>query len=130
MSYEILLKSLWSDIYDPQKNFDETFEHYFHKNYSQCINGVQLNRNEYKTHVLEQRKNMTLHHIEYKHILEQENQLFALYYPEGTNNHNQPIRGEVIAYFQFEGQHILHTHGQVRLIQGNLADVGMKEENA
>ncbi len=85
-----------------------------------------MNRTEYMHHVLEQKKNMMIDTIDYKHILEKENELFAIYYPKGKNINNHPMEAEVIAYFHFENQQIFRIHGQVRLLKGDLADVDMK----
>ena len=43
------------------------------------------------------------------------------------NDYICPFEAEVIAYFCFESQQVLRIHGQVRLIQGDLADMDMKE---
>ena len=123
MIYTELLKNIWNTLYDPQKDVIETVEKYFHPNYEQCINGVILNRDGYIPHVLEQKKNVTIDAIDYKYIMEKENELFAIYYPRGKNLNNLPIEAEVIAYFQFEKQQVIKIHGQVRLIKGNLAEV-------
>ena len=126
MTYTDLLKTIWTAVYDPKADTQQTIEKYFHHRYEQSINGITLNRTEYIQHVMEQKKNMVINTIEYKHVLEKGNELFALYYPKGKNNHNLPIEGEVIIYVRFEGQQILSMHGQVRLIKGELADVDMK----
>ncbi len=84
-----------------------------------------MHRDEYIHHVLEQKKNMTIDTIDYKHIMEKGNELFAIYYPRGKNINNLPVEAEVIAYFRFENQRIFRIHGMVRLIKGNLADVDM-----
>jgi hypothetical protein len=126
MDYTELLKNTWDSLYDPKKDIIETIDKFFHKDYEQCINGVHLNRTEYIHHVIEQRKNMLINTIDYKHILEKENELFAIYYPKGKNINNLFIEAEVIAYFRFENQKIFRIHGLVRLIKGDLADVDMK----
>ncbi len=122
-----LLKNFADSIYNPQLDAAEIIEKLFHPNYEQCINGVYLNRAEYIQHVIAQRQNMTVDRIDYQHFLEKGNELFALYYIKAKNLKNQPIEAEVIAYFCFESQQVLRIHGQVRLIQGDLADVDMKE---
>ena len=126
MAYIDLLKNIWDLIYDPKTDAVETIEKFFHQDYEQCINGVSMNRTEYISHVLAQKQNMTIDIIEYKHVLERENELFAIYYPRGRNANNLPIEGEVIAYFRFENQQIFRIHGQVRLIKGDLTDVDME----
>ena len=126
MSYTDLLKNVWNVIYDPKKEVIETIEKFFHPDYEQCINRVYMNRHEYIHHVREQKQNMTIDTIDYKHILEKGNELFAIYYPKGRNINNLPIEAEVIAYFRFEDQKIFRIHGQVRLIKGDLSDVDMK----
>lgn len=126
MNYIELLKNIWNALYDPHTNVIEIVNKFFHRDYEQCINGVSMNRNEYVHHVIEQKKNMTIDSIDYKHILEKGNELFAIYYPRGKNVSNLPLEAEVIAYFRFENQQILRIHGQVRLIKGDLADVDMK----
>lgn len=126
MTYIDLLKKVWNSIYDPKREVIETIEKFFHKDYEQCINGEIMNRTEYVHHVTEQRKNMIVDTIDYKHVLEKGNELFALYYPRGRNMNNFPLEAEVIAYYRFEGEQILRIHGQVRLIKGDLADVDMK----
>jgi hypothetical protein len=124
--YTDLLKKIWDSLYDPKIETVETVEKFFHQDYEQCINGVSLNRAKYIHHILEQKRNMTIDTIDYKHILEKENEVFAIYYPKGRNTNNLPIEAEVIAYFRFENQKIFRIHGQVRLIKGDLADVDMK----
>ena len=125
MIYTELLKNIWQSIYDPQLETVKTVEQFFHPDYEQCINGVKMNLNEYIPHVLEQKKNMNIDTIDYKHIIEQGNELFAIYYPKGKNINNLPIEAEVIAYFYFEDKQILKIHGLVRIINGELADVDM-----
>ena len=126
MSYKDLLKKVWDSIYDPNQDVVATVEKFFHQNYEQCINGVNMDRTQYIQHVLEQRQNMMIDVIDYKHVLEKGNELFAIYYPKGRNNNNFPVEAEVIAYFRLENQQILRIHGLVRLIKGDLADVDMK----
>lgn len=121
------LKNMWGSLYDPKMNVIEVINQYFHKDYTQCINGVNMNRDEYVQHIIEQKKNMVISEIEYKQLLENKNELFAIYYPKGTNTNNTPIEAEVIAYFHFENHKILRIHGLVRLIKGDLADVDMKD---
>jgi hypothetical protein len=127
MTYIDLLKNIWNSVYDPKIDVTKIIEEFFHPDYEQCINGVDLNRTEYIHHVIAQKKNMHIDKIEYKQILEKGNELFAIYYPSGKNIHHSPIEAEVIAYFRFEAQQILRIHGQVRLIKGNLADADMKD---
>ncbi len=125
MIYTELLKNVLNVLYDPQAEVVETVERFFHRDYEQCINGVSMHSTEYIQHVLEQRKNMTISTIDYKHILEKGNELFALYYAKGKNINNLPVEAEVIAYFSFEQQQIFRIRGMVRLIQGDSADVDM-----
>lgn len=125
MVYIDLLKYIWDLIYDPKTDTVKTIEKFFHKDYEQRINGVNMNRTEYIQHVLAQKKNMTIDTIDYKHFLEKENELFVIYCPRGNNMRNLPIEAEVIAYYRFENQQIYRIHGQVRLIKGDLADVDM-----
>lgn len=125
MTYINLLKNIWNAIYDPATDVIATVERFFHPDYEQCINGITLNRAEYIQHVIEQKKNMKIETIDYKHVLEKGNELFAIYYPKGRNIKNLPLEAEVIAYFLFEKQKILRIQGQVRLIKGDLVDVDM-----
>jgi hypothetical protein len=126
MNYTELLKNTWTSLYDTQTNVIDTIDKFFHKDYEQCINGVNMNRTEYIHHAIEQKKNMMIGTIDYKQILEKENELFAIYYPKGKNINNLPLEAEVIAYFRFENQKIFRIHGLVRLIKGDLSDVDMK----
>lgn len=126
MTYNKLLKNIWSAVYDPKKDVVEIINTFFHEDYEQCINGISMKRTQYIQHVLEQKQNMTIDFINYKYILEKDNELFALYYPKGRNIDNQPIEAEVLAYFRFENKQLIRIHGQVRLIKGDLTDVDMK----
>ncbi len=126
MTYFDLLKEVWETVFDPKTDTTKAIEKFFHKDYEQCINGVVLNRAEYIDHVLAQKQNILIDSFDYKYALEQGNKLFTIYYPRGKNINNLPIEGEVIAYFHFEDQQIWRIHGQVRLLQGDLADVDMK----
>ena len=127
MSYSNLIKRIWRDIYAPNADIIQTVDQYFHEDYEQSINGISMKRTEYIEHVLEQKKAMTIEKIEYKHIIEKENQLFALYYPRGRNTNNQELEAEVIAYFCFIKSKLISIHGQVRLIKGDVTDVDMRE---
>ena len=121
-----LLKDIWGSLYDSKITVSETIEKFFHKDYEQCINGVVMGRDQYIQHVIEQREKMTIDSMEYKHVIEKGNELFALYYPKGkSKNNNLPIEAEVIAYFYFSEQKLLKIHGQVRLIKGDYSDVDM-----
>ncbi len=53
---------------------------------------------------------MSVDSIEYKHVLERGNEVFALYYPKGTNNDNQSIEAEAIAYFSFKKKSIVDVY--------------------
>lgn len=126
MTYTDLLKNIWESVYGPNTEVAETITKFFHPDYEQCINGITMNRTKFIQHVLEQKKNFTIDTIDYKHILEKGNELFAIYYPRGKNTDNLPIEAEVIAYFHFKNKQIARIHGQVRFIKGELVDVGMK----
>jgi len=125
MSNSELLKLIWDSVYD--QNLDEVsiINKYFHPKYEQCINGVSMGHDDYIAHVIEQKKLMNIDSVKYKHILEKENEVFAIYYPKGMNKNNTVIEAEVIAYFRFEEQQLLNIHGQVRFIKGNIADADM-----
>lgn len=127
MIYTELLKNIWNILYDPRIETVETVEKFFHQNYEQCINGVRMDRNKYIQHALEQKKSMKIDAIDYKHILEKDNELFAIYYPRGKNINNLPIEAEVIVYVHFKKEQIFRIHGMVRLIKGDLADVDMAQ---
>jgi hypothetical protein len=120
-----LLKNIWNSVYDSTMDTNKIIEKFFHPAYEQCINGVMMNRTLYIQHVVEQKKNMKIESIDYQHVLEKGNELFAIYYPKGKNINNFSIEAEVIAYFQFENRQIFRIHGQVRLIKGDFSDVDM-----
>lgn len=125
MNYTNILKNIWNAVYNPSQDTHETIIKFFHPDYEQCINGIIMKLPEYIEHVTQQKKNMTINSIDYQHILENGNELFAIYYVDGKNADGSPIKAEVIAYFRFEDQQIIKIHGQVRLIQGDLKDVDM-----
>ena len=125
MSNITLLKNIWEAVYDPAKEVSSVITHYFHPKYTQCINGVEMVFDDYVSHVIEQKKSIKITSIDYKHIVEDGSDIFALYYPRGTNNDGLTIEAEVVAYFQFKEQKLKRIHGQVRLIEGNFYDVDM-----
>ncbi len=122
------LKNIWSLVYDPKKDVKSVIEEYFHPDYEQCINGVIMSRYEYINHVIEQKKGMVVEHIEYKHYLENAQELFAVYYAKGKSAQGADIEAEIISYFLFQGKQILKIHGQVRLIKGEYSDVDMQSK--
>lgn len=125
MSNIALLKKIWGAVYDPAQEVSTVITHYFHPNYTQCINGVEMNIDEYISHVIEQKQNINITEIDYKEVVESGKDVFALYYPRGTNTEGLSVEAEVIAYFQFEEHKLKRIHGQVRLIEGCLSDVDM-----
>lgn len=54
------MKQAWNDVYNPELDVATVIEQYFHPEYTQCINGVSMDRANYTQHVIEQRKNMTI----------------------------------------------------------------------
>lgn len=120
------LKHIWAEVYDPHKNTTNVIEEFFHPDYEQCINGITIKRPEYINHVIAQKKNMIMEHIEYVHCLEGGKELFAIYYPKGKTLEGSKIEAEVISYFQFQDNQIIKIHGQVRLIKGDFSDVDME----
>ena len=62
------LKNIWTAVYERKNDASIIIEKYFHPNYEQCINGVTMYRSEYIQHVMEQKKNMVVEHIEYTHF--------------------------------------------------------------
>ncbi len=128
MNYIDRLKNIWNVIYDPKKDVTAVIEEFFHLDYEQSINGVIMSRSEYINHVIVQKKNMAIEHIEYKHYLEIGEELFAIYCAKGRSSEGAEIEAEVISYFQFQGKQILKIHGQVRLIKGEYSDVDMQSK--
>lgn len=124
--YTELLKNICKALYNPDIEVTKTVQQFFRTDYQQCINGISMNRVEYINHVIEQRKNMKIETIEYKHILEKGNEVFAIYYPKGKNMYHKSIEVEVIAYFCFLDNQIKNIHGLVRLIKGDFNDIDMK----
>jgi hypothetical protein len=121
------VKNIWSAIYDLKKDVVSMIEKYFHPEYEQCINGVIMSRSEYINHVIAQKKNMIINHIEYSYHLENGEELFAIYYPKGKNAEGFDIEAEVISYFSFRNEQVIKIYGQVRLIKGSYSDVDMQK---
>ncbi len=126
MNYINRLKIICTALYDPQKDVAAVVEEFFHPEYVQCINGVTMSRSEYINHVVAQRRNIVIEHIEYMHHFEKGEELFAIYYPKGQTYEGLAIKAEVISYFQFQDKQVLKIHGQVRLINGEFSDVDMQ----
>ena len=125
MDHIKLIQKMWESLYDKNLNVIDVVDEYFHENYSQCINGATLNRDEYIQHVIEQRKEVDVHEMNYIHLMEKDNEAFALYSIKASNQKNELIKAEVIAYFLFEKNKIINIHGQVHLSSGNLSDIDM-----
>ena len=70
MIYTDLLKTIWNSIYDPKEDLTGIVEKFFHPDYEQSINGVIMNRAQYIDHVFEQRQNLMVDNIDYKHAIE------------------------------------------------------------
>lgn len=117
---------MWAALYDPKTDVELVVQQYFHPAYEQCINGTIMKRSEYVDHVIAQKKNMVINHIEYVHHIEKGEELFALYLPKGKTASGSEIEAEVISYFLFQGDQIIKVHGQVRLIKGSYSDADME----
>jgi hypothetical protein len=123
------LKKVWEEVYSPDLDTRNTLLKYFHPEYSQCINGVLMDRDKYIDHVIAQKKGMNVQRIDYLQHLEQDNRLFALYYPRATDINDMPVEAEVIVYVEFQGEQIYKIQGQVRLIQGDASSVDMTDNH-
>ncbi len=127
MNYTARLKNICRSLYDNNSDVISVIENFFDSDYEQCINGTTMQRTQYINHVIAQRQNMIIDTFDYKHVIEKEDELFAIYYPMGKNLAGQAVKAEVIAYFKFKNDKIFRIHGQVRLIDGELSDVDMKD---
>jgi hypothetical protein len=119
---------IWKVLYSKNQDPKSVIEEFFHENYTQCINGVILNRSDYITHVVEQRKNIDSMEFECKIHMTEHNKLFILYNAKGTNIQGDEFTAEIIAYFEFKDKKVFKIHGQVHLLKGNLSDVDMSQE--
>lgn len=114
-----LLKKVWADVYNPGLDTENTIRKYFSSNYTQEINGVQLSLEPYIEHVVAQKESITINSIDYKSYLENDDTVFAIYFPKAIDNEGNEIVAEVIAKFVFDGEQINHIHGQVRFLSGS-----------
>lgn len=119
---------IWKVLYDKNQDPKLVIEDFFHEDYTQSINGIILNRSEYITHVIEQRKNIQEMDFECKIHMNQKDKLFILYNAQGKNIQGDEIAAEVISYFEFKDQKVFKIHGQVHLLKGNPSDVDMNQE--
>jgi len=125
MNYFEHVLNIWDALYDKSQNTKDAIEKYFHDDYTQCINGVVMNRLEYIDHVSEQKKHIESMKFECQKYLAQSDQIFMLYNAKGRNTQGEDIEAEVISYFEFKDKKIVQIHGQVRLIKGIPSDVDM-----
>jgi hypothetical protein len=116
---------IWNVLYDKKHNVKAIIENFFHDGYTQCINGVVMNRDEYINHVMEQRRNIESMEFQYKNYLSKSNELFIIYYAKGKNTQDNDIEAEIVAYFEFKDQKVFRIHGQVHLLKGEPSDVDM-----
>lgn len=118
---------IWDNLYDKDQNTKSVIEKFFHNDYTQCINGIVMNRSEYIDHVIEQKKNIKSMEFKCKNYLSQSNELFIIYNAKGKNIQDNAIEAEVISYFEFKDTKVLKIHGQVHLLTGNPSDVDMND---
>ena len=118
---------IWDRLYDKSQDTRLVIENYFHYDYTQCINGVVMNRSEYIDHVEEQKKNIKSIVFKCKKFLLQHNELFMIYNAKGKNNEGCDVEAEIIAHFEFKDNKVFRIHGQVQLLKGNLSDVDMND---
>lgn len=118
---------IWDVLYDKKQDTQSTIEKFFHADYTQCINGVVMDRAEYIDHVAAQKKNIESITFKYKNYLSHENALFVIYDAKGKNIEGNPIEAEVIAYFEFKDNMVSRIHGQVHLLKGTPSDVAMND---
>lgn len=118
MSYSKLIQQVWDTVYDPDIPAKETIEKFFHPEFEQCINDEVMNRSQFIEHVLEQKQDMTVQKFEYAHMVENEGEVFAIYYPLATDRQGEVISAEVIAHFLFKENQIYRIKGRVELKSG------------
>lgn len=116
---------MWRVLYDKNQDTQEAIEKFFHDDYTQCINGVTMNRNDYTNHVIEQKNNLAFMNFKPKNHLAHLNELFVIYDAEGQNLKGEALEAEVIAYVQFKDLKVFKIHGQVHLSKGDPLDVDM-----
>lgn len=115
MTYSELIQEIWQTVYDPEIPAKDAIEKYFHEDYEQSINDEIMNREQFIEHVLEQKSEMTVQRIEYVHFVENDKDVFAIYYPFAIGKDGGIIRAEVMAHFQFKGHKVYRIQGKVEI---------------
>lgn len=127
MNYLEHIFQMWHALYDKNQGTEAIIKKFFHPDYSQCINGVFMNRHQYIEHVEAQKRNMDVPEFVYKNYLVQADELFLIYDVKSKNIYGEAIEAEVIAYFKFKDNKVLKIHGQVHLLKGDATDVDMEQ---
>lgn len=126
MSYKQLLQQALCQVYGQDNDTEEMLRQYFDPSYRQCINGEELDFSGFLAHVTTQKQRLANITFDYKHQLEEGDQVFSHYCPRGVNAEGDLVEAEVHALFKFQNKKIIHCHGQVRLLQGRLQDADME----
>ncbi len=125
MNYLESIFQIWGALYDQNKDTKSTIEKFFHVDYTQCINGITMDRTEYIEHVIEQKKNIESMEFSKQTHIGQGSELFLIYDAKGKSIEGNDVEAEVIAYFKFKENKIFRIHGQVHLLKGSPSDVDM-----
>jgi hypothetical protein len=125
VNYLETIFQIWSELYDKNKDTKSTIEKFFHDDYTQCINGVTMDRTEYIEHVIEQKKNIEAMKFSKHTHIGQGDELFIIYDAKGKNIEGNDVEAEIISYFKFKENKVFRIHGQVHLLKGSSSDVDM-----
>lgn len=116
------LKTIFHSVFQSNEFDQAVIERYFHPDYTQDVNGEALNYSQFIDHIRTLKKTLSNIHIDFRHLVEEGDQVTSVHFASGTKSNGKNIKAKVIAYFRFKDNKIIYCNELTQLIEGETSD--------
>ncbi|PAF42376.1 nuclear transport factor 2 family protein [Helicobacter sp. 11S02596-1] len=122
MQTKAIVQECFQKILEEGKIDNTTIEHYFSKNYTQCVNGIQIDFENFKSHLHKQRETIQTITIKFITLLAEGNIVFTNHLVNARKKDGTHSVFKVLAQFSLEDGKIIACDELTQLLEGNQKD--------
>lgn len=116
------LRATFQAVFESNDFNPQVISQYFDQAYIQVVDGKELNYDQFIDHIRTLKKNLFNVRIDFKHLIEEQDQVASVHFASGTKSNGAHVKAQVIAYFQFKGNKIIYCNELTRMIIGEQGD--------
>lgn len=102
------LLAAFESIFERQENDEENVSRYFSKDYTQWVDGHELDFQGFIEHLQSQRKRIQSVSFQFKNIISEGDKVSTIHLVDALTTEGNSVQGKVIAHFTFKDGKIIH----------------------